>query len=79
MVFEISMTRSYVVYEEAKMTVEAVSKEEAVAAAWEGFTDLPWETTDEKPNQDTEVTCEPVQGEFADFRAVGGRLVEQKC
>jgi hypothetical protein len=68
------MTRSYVVYEEAKMTVEAASKEEAVEAAWGSFDELPWETFDEEPNQDTEVTCEEVQGVPA---VVGENLVAQ--
>jgi hypothetical protein len=78
MLFEISMTRSYVVREAARATVEAASKEEAIEAAWHDWNDLPWETTDEEPNQDTEVTCELVQGRRPDFRAVGGALVARE-
>jgi hypothetical protein len=78
MFFEISMTRSYVAREAARATVEAASKEEAIEAAWHDWNDLPWETTDEEPNQDTEVVCQPVQEVCADFRAVGGKLVAQE-
>ncbi len=75
MMFEIRMTRSYIVYEEAKATVEAASKDEAIKAAWNDLDALSWETTDEEPSQDTQVTCEAVTQPCANFRAVGGQLV----
>ena len=78
MFFEISMTRSYVAREAARATVEAASAEEAIEAARIDMASLPWETTDEEPNQDTEVVCQPVQEVCADFRAVGGKLVARE-
>ena len=78
MLFEICMTRSYVVSEEARATVEAASKEEAVEAAWSDWNDLPWETTDEEPCQDTAIACKQVQDIRPDFRVVGGALVERE-
>ena len=78
MFFEISMTRSYVVLEEAKTTVEAASAEEVIEAARDDMDSLPWKTTDEEPNQDTEVVCQPVQEVCADFRAIGGKLVARE-
>jgi len=76
MFFEIGMTRSYIVYEEARATVEAATKEEAIGAAWNDLDSLPWQTTDEEPSQDAKVTCEAVTEDCADFRAIGGQLVE---
>jgi len=75
MILEICMTRSYVVSEEAKATVEAASKEEAVEAARSDLDALPWETTDEEPCQDLKTACKQVQERPADFRVVDGRLV----
>jgi hypothetical protein len=78
MLFEICMTRSYVVSEEAKATVEAVSAEEAIAAVESDMDAFPWETTDEEPNHDLDIACEEAQERQADFRAVGGALVTQE-
>jgi hypothetical protein len=78
MLFEICLTRSYVVSEEARATVEAAIAEEAVEAARSDLDALPWETTDEEPNQDLEIACERVQERQADFRAVGGTLVARE-
>ena len=75
MLFEIYMTHSYVVSEEARVTVEAASKEEAVEAARSDLDALPWETTDEEPCQDLKTACKQVQERPADFRVVDGRLV----
>jgi len=75
MLFEIRMTRSYVVSEEARTTVEAASAEEAVEAVGNDMDSLPWETTDEEPCQDLKVTCEQVQDVRPDLRVVGGTLV----
>ena len=58
--------------------MEAANAEEAIEAAQSNMDSLPWETTDEEPNQDTEVTCKPVQGLRADFRAVGDNLVARE-
>jgi hypothetical protein len=76
MLFEICMTRSYVVSEESRTTVEAASAEEAVEAARSDMNSLPWKTTDEEPCQDGKIACKQVQDVRADFRAVGGALVE---
>ena len=67
------------VLEEAKATVEAASAEEAIEAARHETDSLPWETTDEEPNQHTEVVCQPVEQVCADFRAVGGKLFAREC
>ena len=79
MFFEISMTRSYVVYEEARATVEAASAEEAVEAAENDMDSFPWETTDEEPSQDLKVAYKPVRAGCADLRAVDGELVARDC
>ena len=78
MLFEIKITRSYVVFEEARARVEAASAEEVVEAFWNDMNSVPWQTTDEKPCQDTEVVCRPAQEVVADFRVVEGNLVAQK-
>ena len=78
MLFEIRMKRSYVVFEEAKATVEAASKEEVVEAFWSDLDALPWETTDEEPCQDTKIACERVQDVRPDLRVVGGKLMARE-
>jgi hypothetical protein len=78
MLFEIYVTRSYVVFEEARATVEAASKDEAVEAFWSDMDAFLWETTDEEPCQDTKIACERVQDVRPDLRVVGGALVAQE-
>jgi hypothetical protein len=73
MLFEIYVTRSYVVSEEAKATVEAASAEEAVEAAQSDMESLTWETIDEEPCQDMKTACKQVQDVRPDFRVAGGR------
>jgi hypothetical protein len=78
MLFEIYVTRSYVVSEEARATVKAASKDEAVEAFWSDMDAFPWETTDQEPNQDTRIACKRVQNVRPDLRVVGGKLVAQE-
>jgi hypothetical protein len=79
MLFEIYMTRSYVVSEEVRATVEGAIAEDAIEAVQNDMDALPWETTDEEPNQGLEIACERVEERPADFRAVGGELVTREC
>jgi len=78
MLFEIRMARSHMVFEEARVTVEAASAEEAVEAIGNDMDSLPWETTDEEPCQDLKTVCKQVHDVRPDFHAVGGKLVAQE-
>ncbi len=73
MVFEIYITRSYIVFEEALATVEAANADEAVEAAQSDMEALTWETIDEEPCQDMKTACKQVQDVRPDFRVAGGR------
>ena len=75
MLFNVSMSRSYVVQEMAQATIEAASKDEAIKAVMADMDTLPWKTVDEEPNQDMQAVCESTEDGPADFRVVDGALV----